>query len=78
MTVQIIGKEGMIAQYAATDVLYIGVEKGKDIDKWDMHTVFGNLDMDDLRARNMYLVVRMRKNSVKVVYTDDCIAMMKG
>lgn len=77
MTIQIHGSNGLIEQYIPSDVRYIATAKGKDIDKWDMRYVFKNLDMDDLKSRSWYLVVSLR-NYETHVFTDDCIALMKG
>ena len=79
MTIQIHGINGLIEQYAPIDVRYIGTAKGKDIDKLDKRYVFKNLDMDDLKSRSSYLVVEMRNPFFEThVYTDDCIALVKG
>lgn len=77
MTIQIHSINGLIEQYAPSDVRYIGTEKGKNIDKYDMSNVFKNFDMDELKSRSWYLVVSLR-NYETHVFTDDCIALMKG
>ena len=80
MTIQIVKEAGMLEQFAGCDVMYIATEKGKDIDKWDMSNVFVDLDMDDLRSKESYLVVALRNTirGERHIYTKDCIAMVKG
>lgn len=80
MTIQIKNAEGLIEQFAGCDVMYIASEKGKNIDKWDMSNMFINLDMDDLRNRETYLVIELRNriHMERHIYTNDCIAVVKG
>ena len=77
MTIQIVNNSGTVMQFVPSEVRYIGMIKGRDIDKWDMRNNFIGFDMNDIRAGKTYLEVAVMPNLGKYYFTDECVAMFK-